>query len=108
MKKSLKSIAIAVSYILMVIISFVPVKALDPSDQASFDQILTPVTRIYNFVKYASTTIAMLFLVFVAITYMTSGSDAKKRDNAKLMAGSIIFGLVIIWATPYVVNYLIK
>ncbi len=92
----------------MVIINFVPVHALDPSDQASFNQILTPITRIYSFVKYSSTTIAALFLVFVAITYMTSGSDAKKRDNAKLMAGSIIFGLVIIWATPFVIDYLLK
>lgn len=108
MAKTLNKIAIAISYLLMVLLSFSPIKAISPEDQAIFDQILEPVLRIYDFVKYAATVIAALFLVFTAITYMTSGSDPKKRDNAKFMIGSILFGLVIIWATPFIINYLLQ
>lgn len=74
---------------------------------SSFDEILRPVTRIYDFVKYAATGIASLFLVFAGITYMTSGSDPSKKENAKNMIAYVIVGLIIIWAAPLIVNYLV-
>ena len=91
----------------MAIGGITPVRAISPADQATFDQILQPVLRIYDFVKYAATIVAALFLVFTAISYMTSGNDPKKRDNAKFTIGSIVFGLVIIWATPFIINFLL-
>ncbi|MBI4154799.1 hypothetical protein HY498_01795 [Candidatus Woesearchaeota archaeon] len=91
----------------MIVLGFMPVKAISAEDKATFDQILQPVLRIYDFVKYAATIIAALFLVFTAISYMTAGTDAKKRDNSKFMAGSVIFGLVIIWATPFLINFIL-
>ncbi len=80
--------------------------AMPPSsaDTATFDQILQPVWKVYNFVKYVATAIAMIFLVFAGITYMTSGSDMMKRENTKHMIGYIVVGLIIIWAAPYVVQ----
>ena len=74
---------------------------------SNFDQILQPVTRIYDFVKYAATAIATLFMVFAGITYMTSSSDPGKKENAKNMIAYIIIGLIIIWAAPMIVNYLV-
>ena len=81
---------------------------ITPEDKAKFDEILSPVMKIYNLVKYAATIIAALFLLLSGINYMSSGSDMLKRDKAKNMAGYVIVGLVIIWATPYLVNFFVS
>lgn len=79
---------------------------LDPADKAKFDQILQPVMKIYNFVKYIVTIIAALFLLYAGITFMVSGDDPRKRDQAKNIAMYVIIGLLIIWATPFIVGLL--
>ena len=73
-------------------------------DTGTFDQILQPVWKVYSFVKYIATAIAAIFLVFAGITYMTSGSDMMKRENAKHMIAYVIVGLIVIWAAPFVVQ----
>ncbi len=73
-------------------------------DTAAFDQILQPVWKVYNFVKYIATAIAAIFLVFAGIMYMTSGSDMMKRENAKHTIGYVVVGLIVIWAAPYIVQ----
>ena len=77
------------------------------ADKAKFDQILSPVMKVYNLVKYSATAIAALMLVFVGISYMTSSNDPKKRDNAKSMGTFVIIGLVLIWATPALIGFLV-
>jgi len=77
-------------------------------DQAAFDSILEPVMNIYNFVKYVATAIAALVLVGAGIVFMLSGSDPAKRDQAKNMIMYVIFGLVIIWVAPLIVEYLVQ
>jgi uncharacterized membrane protein len=81
---------------------------ISASDQQTFDQILAPVMKVYNFIKYAATVIAVLFLVFAGITFITSGSDQAKRESAKSMIMYIVIGLIIIWIAPLVVSYLTK
>ncbi len=81
--------------------------AVPPSgsvDTGTFDQILQPVWKVYSFVKYIATAIATIFMVFAGITYMTSGNDMTKRDNAKHTIGYVVVGLIVIWAAPYVVQ----
>lgn len=34
-------------------------------EQEAFDEILTPVMKVYNFVKYSATTLAALFILGV-------------------------------------------
>jgi len=80
---------------------------ISDEDKATFDQILEPVLKVYNLVKYAASVIAVLVLLFAGITYMTSGSDPRKRDNAKNMATYVVIGLFVIWAAPMVVNFVI-
>jgi len=80
---------------------------ISPGDQATFDQILEPVMKVYNFVKYAATVLAVLFLVFAGITFIMSGNDQAKRESAKTMAAYIVIGLIIIWVAPLVVQYLV-
>ena len=81
-------------------------QTITPEDKATFDQILQPVLKVYNLVKYVATVIAVLVLLFAGITYMTSGSDPGKREKAKNMAMYVIIGLFVIWAAPLVVNFI--
>ena len=77
-------------------------------DKEAFDEILTPVLRIYNLVKYIASAIAVVFLMFSGIMFMMSQGDIRKREMAKSTAAYVIIGLIIIWAAPFVVDYLIK
>ena len=80
---------------------------LSDADKATFDKILEPVMKIYNLVKYAATVIAVVIMLFSGVSYMISGSDPKKRESAKNMAMYVIIGLIVIWAAPLVVNFII-
>jgi len=65
------------------------------------------VMKIYNLVKYSATAIAGVILLLAGISYMALGSDPRKRENAKNMAMYAIIGLVIIWATQVMVNFIV-
>ena len=80
---------------------------ISADDKVQFDNMLTPVMKIYNFVKYSASVIAVIALLFAGISYMMSGSDPKKRENSKNVGAYVLIGLVIIWAAPYAVNLLI-
>ncbi len=73
-------------------------------DTATFDQILQPVWKIYNFVKYIATAIAAVVMVIAGIGFMTSGNDMMKRENAKNTIGYVVVGLIIIWAAPFIIQ----
>lgn len=77
------------------------------ADKAKFDQMLEPVMKVYNLVKYVASVIAVVILLFAGITYMTSGADPGKREKAKNMAMYVVIGLFVIWAAPLVVNFII-
>ena len=81
---------------------------VSPQDQQTFDQILQPVMKIYNFVKYAATVLAVIFLVFAGVTFIMSGNDQAKREQAKMMMTYIVIGLIVIWVAPLIVSYLVK
>jgi hypothetical protein len=99
---------------LLAIFSFNLVAAVDfnqdisDEDKAAFDQILEPVMKVYNLVKYSATVIAVVVLLFAGITYITSGSDPGKREKAKSMGMYVIVGLVVIWAAPLIVNFIVN
>ena len=80
---------------------------ISPEDQETFDNILEPVMKIYNFVKYSATVLAVLFLIFAGVTFIMSGNDQAKREKAKMMATYIIVGLIVIWVAPLLVGYLV-
>jgi len=82
-------------------------QTLSASDKATFDQMLSPVMKIYNLVKYSATVLAVLVLLFAGVMYITAGSDPGKREKAKNMAMYVIIGLVVIWAAPLIVNFIV-
>lgn len=77
---------------------------ISDEDKAQFDEILTPIMKIYNMVKYFSSVIAGIVLLWAGISYMTSGNDPRKRDTSKNIAAYVVIGLIVIWAAPFVVN----
>jgi len=79
-------------------------QSISSQDKATFDQILTPVMTIYNLVKYISSAIGGVVLLFAGINYMMSGADPKKRDDSKNMAMYVVIGLIVIWAAPMIVG----
>lgn len=83
----------------ILVLTFLPVVCA-----ADFEEILHPLQTIYDLVKYAATVIAGLIMLFAGITYITSGSDPKKRESAKNMIMYVIIGLMVIWAAPFVVE----
>ena len=102
-KKCKKAKAIILPIVLFVAM-FVLQLALVSAANATYDQILQPIQAIYDLVKYAVTIIAGLVLLFAGITYITSGSDPGKREQAKNMIMYVIIGLAVIWAAPLIVK----
>lgn len=77
------------------------------SDISTFNQILEPLMKLYNFVKYAATVLGVLFLVFAGVSFIMASNDPKKRELTKATASYVIMGLVVVWAAPMVVEYLL-
>ena len=107
MKKVMLLSMLALFLVPMAFAQTVPLDtALSSEDQAQFDQILEPVLKIYNFIKYIASLLAGIFLLYAGITYMVSGSDPQKRETAKNIGAYVILGLIVIWAAPFVVGLL--
>jgi multisubunit Na+/H+ antiporter MnhB subunit len=101
--KMLKVLPLAV-FMILILTQVVLVSA---ADQEDFEEILKPLTTIYDLVKYAATVIAGLVMLFAGITYISSGSDPGKREKAKNMVMYVIVGLIVIWAAPFVVDLIL-
>lgn len=109
------------SLLFLVVLSFTPILSTavkadyyDPnmgtissSDKTKFDEMLNPLKRIFNFVKYGATIIGSVVLAVAGITYIISGSDPRQRQNSKNMAMYSIIGLVIIWGAPAIISYVV-
>ena len=104
----LLSLALVLTIATQVLASIDLSEEISAEDEASFDEILEPVMDVYNFVKYVATAIAALVLVGAGIVFMLSGSDPVKRDQAKNMIMYVIFGLIIIWIAPLIVEFLVQ
>ena len=80
---------------------------ISDEDKEAFDEILEPVMKIYNLVKYSATVLAVVVLLFAGLTYMTSGSNPAKREQAKNMVMYVVIGLIVIWIAPLIVNFIV-
>jgi len=106
----MKAIALVLTLLILALPTVFAVEfdgEVSQADKETFDGILEPVMKIYNFVKYAATVLAVVFLLFAGITFIMSGNDQAKREQAKMMATYIIIGLIVIWVAPLIVGYLV-
>ena len=107
MKKTAILLAILALFVVPTLVAAVDFnQTISAQDKATFDQMLSPVMKVYNFIKYAATAIAVVFLVIAGITFIISGNDQAKRDQAKTMAMYIVIGLIVIWVAPLIVQYI--
>lgn len=90
----------------LVLLLLITLSGLASANQ-TYDQILQPITTIFNLAKYSVTLIAGLVLVIAGIMYMTGGSDPLKREKAKNMVTYVVIGLAIIWIAPFIVQLMI-
>ena len=79
---------------------------LTNAERQQFDEILAPVMKIYNFIKYAATVIGVLMMMFSGITFIMANGEQAKKEKAKHMATGVIVGLIVIWIAPLVVQYI--
>jgi len=97
-----------VEMILIQIVSAVEFnQTISDEDKATFDQILDPIMKIYNLVKYSATVLAVVILLFAGVSYMTSGDNPAKREQAKNMVTYVVIGLIVIWVAPLLVNFIV-
>jgi len=83
---------------------FVPfVFASEASDIAA---ITAPLNKIYDLVKIAISTIALLAITFAGARFMFSGDNIQAREGSKAMISYAVIGLVIVWIAPLMVNFL--
>jgi hypothetical protein len=80
---------------------------ISDEDKETFDEILDPIMKVYNLVKYAASVIAVVVLLFAGITYLTAGGNPGKREQAKNMIMYVVIGLVVIWAAPLIVDFIV-
>ncbi len=79
---------------------------LSSDEEATIDEILEPVMKVYRFIKYAATVIGVLMLVFAGISFATSGGDNAQKERAKNTAMGVVVGLILIWVAPLIVEYI--
>ena len=75
---------------------------------SDYDEILKPINKLYDLVKYVATVIAGMVMLFAGITYIMSGADPGKREKAKNMITYVIIGLIVIWAAPFIIKMIIE
>jgi uncharacterized membrane protein len=87
--------------------SVLAVDVPDPSssDLQAYNAILEPVMKVYNFVKYAASVLALMFLVFAAIS-MFANDNPMEKEKSKTRIMYVVIGLIVIWVAPIAVNYL--
>ena len=79
---------------------------ISADEKAKFDQMLTPIAKVYHFIQYGATLLGVIFLSVAGVKYMMSGDDIKKRESAKHTAAFTLIGLAVIWAAPTTVSLL--
>ena len=73
---------------------------------AEVDQIVEPITRIYDLVRAVVSILGIIAITVAGAMYMFSGSNIQARENAKGMVSYAVVGLVLVWVAPLLVNYL--
>lgn len=88
------------------------VKALtypEPSQQdvQAFNQILNPLWKVISFVQYAGSVAALFYILITAVGMVMKSDEAESREKGKKTIGVIIAAVGLVWAAPYIINYMV-
>lgn len=65
-----------------------------------------PICRLYGMIQLFATIGGILAAAYAGFTLATS-HDLNERNNAKLLLGGVVIGLIIVWLAPLVVKNLV-
>ena len=65
-----------------------------------------PICRLYSMIQVFATIAGILAIGYSGFTMATT-HDLNERNNAKMLLGGVIIGLIIVWLAPLVVQYLV-
>lgn len=87
-------------------------KALEAGDVSSIPvddnlDLMELVTKIINFILYAVGVIAVVYLIYGGIQYVTAGGDAEKATKGRTTITNAIIGIIIIMASLVIYNFVI-
>lgn len=86
------------------VLAAIDMGGVSSADKLTFNQILQPVKKIYNLIKYIATFVACAMAVYAGVIYITSAGEPRRKENAKQMITFVLIGLMVVWATPYVID----
>lgn len=65
-----------------------------------------PICKLYGLIQLFATIGGILAAAYSGFTLATS-HDMNERNNAKLLLGGVVIGLIIVWLAPLVVKNLV-
>ena len=65
-----------------------------------------PICRLYGMIQVFATMGGILAVAYAGFILATT-HDLAERNNAKLLIGGVVIGLIVIWLAPQVVKYLV-
>ena len=65
-----------------------------------------PICKLYGMIQLFATIGGILAAAYAGFTLATS-HDMNERNNAKLLLGGVVIGLIIVWLAPLVVKNLV-
>jgi hypothetical protein len=84
----------------------VDLSALNQTRFSSLEEFITTIVNSYLIIGVAI--LAVIFLIKSGISYILSGGDSKKTEEAQKSIVYIIIGLVICILAPLLIQYLVK
>ncbi|MBI5065991.1 hypothetical protein HZA97_07170 [Candidatus Woesearchaeota archaeon] len=79
---------------------------LSSNDKAMLKQMLKPVINGISALPYVATALAVLYILYAGIGFVTAGYDTAKKEQSKQAIGLTLVGLAVVFAAPYLVQYL--
>lgn len=72
----------------------------------SFACIPSVIENLINGFLFFSGTVAMVFIIYAGIKYLTSGGDPKQVEGAKKTLTYAIIGLIVVLSAFFIINFI--
>ncbi len=79
---------------------------LSTEEEEALDNAMSPVAKVYRGIKYATGIIAPLGFLIAGVLFMVSGGNSSLRSTAKVIVSTVVIGVIVIIAGPYLLEFL--